>query len=1423
MKDYQEKVCRHWFMRKSGKRWIFGCALVALSSFVLGMGNASADEVGTVTVNHVENVADMGAVTQDSESQTASASTGKTEKTGSEGTPSASLSSEAEEKKADTASSGRVETAISEEKVEKTETTDLGQTGQTVPQDNKQSEVKDQVQNKTEQADSTAITKSLNVTAQTGFKTNLKDVKPDSSATWKERSDGLYSDARGKGDSFFYSQSRGKNFIYSTDVTFLKKEGAAALVFRSNNNPDKKNSYAVNIDGSSNNVKFWRWQDGHDYQFINEKHIEPTADNKYQLKVVAIGSRVFYYVNNVLVASTGDYTLQRDDKGQSTAITEGYFGLLNWNGELLFQNTYYKEITDQLNPTLNDVTVTSSKGTVEKKGQFTAPITIQYVKHDAETIDLEISPKNANAKITVTDTTGHVYNDFKNIPLKVGANILSIKSSIVDEDGQEISIFYRLNVHRRQADEVYYNELYRGQYHYSVKDGWANDPNGLVYYKGTYHFFYQFYDDTKWGPMHWGHATSKDLLHWKEEPIAFYPDENGAMFSGAIVADTTNSSGLFDDDKGGLVALITADGNGQRIKLAYSKDEGKTWTKVDKIAADWTNDPLQSTDFRDPKVFRWENKWFMVIAGGPLRIYSSDNLREWNVESTYPNLHTECPDLYPLKANDGTLKWVLSRGGRSYKVGDFKKVNGKWTFVPDAAFENQDQVMNFGKDSYAAMTYYVQDFGSQAKPTLPDIVAVNWMNTWEDYCNLVGDTVGQRFNGTFNLNLKMSLVQQDGSYRLVQTPIDAYKNLRETDKAIFLKDVTVAQENNLLKGFKGDQYEIVSTFRPSATTKKIGFNLRVGNGEVTRVVYDLEKETLSIDRSKSGVILSQKFAQVDSQSVKRNADGSIDLHIYVDRSSVEVFAKGNTVAGANQIFPAPSSLAVQVFSEGGNAKADIALYPLKSIWTDKVKATKPLELVQASPTVSNLYVGDHTDLKAYVMPAVASQEVTWTVSDPSLVSVKAEGNTLHVTALKRGTAKIRVASKEKPELFKEFTIEITRNDFKTNVEGLTSVSGKWHVDGESLYNKNTSANDYYMGNKKILYPEYDLDVDIKYQKGLINVFYASENVDPRNAYSIQFGDNDKVRLYRFMGDTIAEANMNGKKLNDEEFHHVKIHKTKNSVTVFVDGVEYLKHTFDTVDPYYNDAYVGLGLWDGDLEVRNLFVKNLNDSVADKKQLQTLVDSTTKIDPKQYTQESVAFYQNALTQAKQVLANQTADQTMIDLATQNLNKAIKGLVAKPSHQVTPNEGVKNLVEEKLFLEVVKEVIAFQTQLRENPSLAKGQRRVVVEGKNGERMILTEVSGEGRKVVEDSIMVQPTNEIVEIGTKEVKPDSPHRLVPTDGQPSHQVMNSVQPLRVAHPEEETLPRTGSHEDSLLTLLGLATLGLGGGLAVNKRKKND
>lgn len=1181
----QEQTCKNWFMHKRGKQWIYGCSVLAVTIMI-------ATSMQVISADEIEQTEKLVTVEKSNAEPIIIERTSET--TASE-VPSKDTTTPTE------TSTETTEPVASQETQE--EVTVEKETIPTVKDD-------EATVAKIEEKTSTEP-KEVQKTSE-NFKTNLSNTTVSNNGTWEVRSEGLYSNAVEQGDSFLYSKTEGNNFVYSTDVTFLQDKGAAALVFRSDNNPDNKNSYAVNLDASSNKVKFWRWDGNQDYQLIDEKQIAATNNKKYQLKVVAIGSWISYYVNDVLVASTGDYTLQREDKGQRTYLDKGYFGLLNWNGEMIFQNTHYTAIDDNNTPLLKDITVTSPVGTVEKKGQFvpTEPITIQYVKNDASKIDLSIASQSDKAKIKVQDAEGNVYDDFKNIPLKVGANYLAITSQVTTDDGEVATVTYRINVHRRQADEVYYNELHRNQYHYSVKDGWANDPNGLVYYNGVYHLFYQFYDDKKWGPMHWAHATSTDLLTWEEQPIALYPDANGTMFSGCIVVDNQNTSGLFPKGTGGLVALITADGNGQRIKLAYSTDEGKTWMKSDKVVADWKDDPLQSQDFRDPKVFRWEDKWFMVIAGGPMRIYSSTNLLDWTVESTYADLHTECPDLYPLQTAEGTLKWVLSRGGRHYKVGDFKQVDGKWTFVADEGYQTTDTMMNFGKDSYAAMTYYVQDFGSSAHPTIPEIVELNWMNTWEDYCNLVAERVGQNFNGTFNLNLKLGLVSDNGRYVLIQKPIEAYKNLRDTENAMTFKDVEIAPNNNLLSGFKGDTYEIVSTFRPSEKTKKIGFNLRVGDGEVTKVIYNLETEKLSIDRSQSGVILTDQFAAINSQAATRNADGSIDLHLYVDKSSVEVFAKNYTVAGANQIFTSPTSLGLSTLVEGGSTKADIAIYPMKTIWKNKLTVTKPLEVVQASATTNNLYVGDTTELKAYVMPAEASQEVVWTVSQPDIVALKGTGNKVSVTALKKGSVTIYATSKENPSLMKSFTVNILENNFQTNIKDLTALAGNWYIDDKSLLDSNTSSNDYYMTKNKVEFSEYALDLDLKYKKGLMNIFFASENSQPAFSYAIQFGANNVIRLYRFFGDTIAEANMN-KPINDDAFHHVKIVKTKTAVSVLVDGVEYLKHDFDYVEDFYNHAHVGLGLWDGALEVQNFFITNLNEEKSPK----VLNEKKEIIDPK----------------------------------------------------------------------------------------------------------------------------------------------------------------------------------------------------------------
>ena len=183
-----------------------------------------------------------------------------------------------------------------------------------------------------------------------------------------------------------------------------------------------------------------------------------------------------------------------------------------------------------------------------------------------------------------------------------------------------------------------YLEDYREQYHYSPAKAWANDPNGMVYFNGEYHLFYQYYPDASvWGPMHWGHAVSTDLIHWTELPIALAPDDGGTIFSGSAVVDKDNTTGFFDGIAGGgLVAIYTQDymDNGaerQKQSIAYSKDNGRTWIKYEGnpvIAAE--SDPLNNSAFRDPKVFYNEDakEWMMVVAGGPLRFFSSTDLKD---------------------------------------------------------------------------------------------------------------------------------------------------------------------------------------------------------------------------------------------------------------------------------------------------------------------------------------------------------------------------------------------------------------------------------------------------------------------------------------------------------------------------------------------------------------------------------------------------------------------------------------------------------------------------------------------------------------------------------------------------------------------------------------------------------------------------
>ena len=1045
-------------------------------------------------------------------------------------------------------------------------------------------------------------------TSSKNFETDLTGIEENN--YWKIGDIGITGISDEGADSFLLSKSTGDNFVYEADVKFNERKGAASLVFRASDDLETKNMYVANVNGETGEARLFKFENNAAIDLGKSKYISLTDNNEYHLKVTVIDKHMVYYINGELVMNTADYTMNtsNDDShyGQNDVISSGEFGLLTWNGNVTYQNVEYTAITVDNSPQLTDLTIESNDGKVDKQIQFASGqyVYITYVSN--ATTSVKLSPVIGNDSIiTATDEDGKTV-DINNLP--VTKDLQTYTLTVRNGDAK---VLYRVRVHRQQPDETYYNEDYRGQYHYSVKDGWANDPNGMVYFNGEYHLFYQYYDSDKWGPMHWAHATSTDLIHWEEHPIEFYPDEYGTMYSGcAVIADHETAPAIFDENQEGIVFFITANGtngaDGQRVIAAYSKD-GKTFQKYDegKVLLDWKDDPLYNTAFRDPKVFRYENKWFMVIAGGPLRIYSSTNLVDWKIESTYGDLHTECPDLYPLTVTDengkdtGEVKWVLDRGGRKYKIGDFKQVDDKWTFVPDSQYaspnangmgnEDNDGIMNFGMDSYAAMTYYKGDFGTADSFKAQDIIAINWMNTWEaGFCNAIPDANGNTvFNGTFNLQLELGVRKDsEGKYYLTQTPIDAYQELRDEANKVELKDATINENNELLSDFSGDSYEIVANLRPDTNSTEVGFKVRTGDNQETVIKYDLTNNLLTMDRRQSGVtVVNEDRINVNSQSVTKNADGSIDLHIYVDRSSVEVFTKDYTVAGAMQIFASPVSQGLSVYSKGGNTTGDITVYPLKSIWTDKITPTKPTA-VGLDKTNVNAYVGDEFTLNGWVSPIEVSQDIVYSVDNDGVISLEQDGSQAKITALSSGTVTVTAASVKDPSIKKECVIQIRENNFKTNLTDFTAVSGNWYIDGESYYGSHND-NAFLFANK-LETNEFKYEIDATYESGILNFIFQSQTTNVWDGcYALQLNGNI-VRLFDFKGDHTFEEKNTLEKPEDNQYH-IEINVKGNNIVATVNGVEYINYEVTDTDRQYNEGYVGLGLYNAAASYQNFYV------------------------------------------------------------------------------------------------------------------------------------------------------------------------------------------------------------------------------------------
>ncbi|WP_299129748.1 glycoside hydrolase family 32 protein [uncultured Winogradskyella sp.] len=464
-------------------------------------------------------------------------------------------------------------------------------------------------------------------------------------------------------------------------------------------------------------------------------------------------------------------------------------------------------------------------------------------------------------------------------------------------------------------------EFYRPNYHFTPKANWMNDPNGMFYLNGTYHLYFQHYPEGNvWGPMHWGHATSKDLIQWEEQPIALYPDELGLIFSGSAVVDKDNTSGFGKDGVTPVVAIYTyhnmdgekaGDIDFQTQGIAYSLDEGMTWTK-------YSDNPVIKNpgikDFRDPKVI-WHNqtnKWIMSLAAGnKIMFYSSANLIDWTLQSEFgadKGEHGgvwECPDLFPIKV-EGTDEeiWVLlvsinpsgPNGGSAtqYFIGDFNGQN----FTLDWAFANQLKRENavwldYGRDNYAGVTWsnIPEDDGRR--------LFIGWMSNW-DYAR---DVPTYKWRSTMTIPRTLKLKKQNNDYYIASKPVAELNNFVE--KNIEKEALSIETQHSLLEDKNVDLSKAKLSFTLSQL-KNFMYSVKFYNtlGDTLTIGLDNANKTFFIDRRQSGKVdFSKKFAPKISTASYTAQLKAVNIDIVLDKTSVEVFYNNGMYVMTELFFP----------------------------------------------------------------------------------------------------------------------------------------------------------------------------------------------------------------------------------------------------------------------------------------------------------------------------------------------------------------------------------------------------------------------------------------------------------------------------------------------------------------------------------------
>ena len=888
----------------------------------------------------------------------------------------------------------------------------------------------------------------------------------------------------GSGDLFALSDTTAKNFILEADVTFKAgRHGAASLVCFASDTPST-GAYVANIDLGAQNARIFAFTKSGaitkgEYTLSSAEKVKTS----FHLRLEVIGDCIAYYLDGAPIVTLRDASQKPGAR----------LGLLTFDTSVTYENIRYAALDGQ----------ELLKGLSTPTGSITPSLVMTYrVPYGTTSLPLSLET-DGTASVSATKGATPSLNK-KTVAVTNIREDFTLTLAVTKGD---ITVHYLVNVSIEQDPNSVYNEPWRSQYHFSPFVNWLNDPNGLVFDPSdqSYHLFFQYNPfGLTIANQVWAHAVSTDLIHWKELGVAIDQDHLGAVFSGSAVVDENNTSGFFTDNKPGeskLVALFTSDGGDttygvEKQCIAYSKDHGVTWIRPSIEKDGFENPILQNEnnkygrDFRDPKIFWYDGKWFMVIAGGRARLFTSNNLIDWTLVCDM-GFDSECPDFYPLAVDgdENNIKWVYVASGRWYSVGRLEKLSDTaYRFVE----EGERMPYNGGGEVYATQSYYNDGSGNNRR------IAISWI---QDSSAQSLDNKG--WNGAMTLPYEQTLRTVGGKLLLCSYPVAEVNTLRG-EKLISLENTSADTLNEALSSHPAVAYDAEIVFSPKDNAT-VTFTLRQNGKHGTRLIYDATAHTLRVIRSQAGSEIGAIPTGNLEMPLSPDENGKITLRILMDTTILEVFGNEGEAPLCGMIFPDADGIGNTLSVDGEVTIERFSLWQMGSIWHNDapILVSEGIYFESDRPYFG---IGDTVTVSAYYIDENGKRQnaVTLEAADSAAVKIlKKEGATVMLEGASLGTVTLNATYQGKE---KSLTLKITDTLFVTDLENWSS-KGDWYID-ENGYSIAGSSGDSFsfssMKNKGDFTYQGVLDF---HQKGgcLGLVFAASHPQTPTDG--IWFGAN----------------------------------------------------------------------------------------------------------------------------------------------------------------------------------------------------------------------------------------------------------------------------------------------------------------------------